>query len=100
MKIQIQFNDLSEVLEIQRESVLSGESLQSIAQSNGIRIGGACGGLGLCTTCRVKILEGESQLPRLSRSEKDFISKKLLFVGERLACQFSPSHDLKILVEN
>jgi len=74
-------------------------SLQDLALDEHLKLGGACGGMGLCTTCRVKILQGAELLPRMTRAEKDFRERRLLEADERLACQFSPEADLKISVE-
>lgn len=84
---------------IEKENVLDGESLQSLALDEGIKIGGACGGMGLCTTCRIAILEGAESLSRLTREEKNFRAQNLLKENERLACQCSPTTDVTILVE-
>ncbi len=74
-------------------------SLQDLAIDKHLKIGGACGGLGLCTTCRVKVLSGGDKLPRLTRAEKDFRERQLLEPDERLACQFSPDADLTCSIE-
>jgi ferredoxin len=81
------------------ENLIEGESLQSLALNEGIRIGGACGGLGLCTTCKVKVIEGADSLSRLTREEKEFRAQNLLKEDERLACQCSPTNDVTILVD-
>lgn len=77
---------------VSSEMVIDGESLQSLALNKGVRIGGACGGIGLCTTCRVTVLEGAEHLSRLTREEKDFRARNLLKEDERLACQCAPTH--------
>ncbi len=81
------------------ENRIEGESLQSLALNEGIRIGGACGGLGLCTTCKVKVIEGADSLSRLTREEKEFRAQNLLKEEERLACQCSPTSDVTISIE-
>ncbi len=82
------------------DELTDGESLQSLAMNEGVRIGGACGGIGLCTTCRIAVLEGAEHLSHLTREEKDFRQRKLLKENERLACQCFPIHqDALIRVE-
>ncbi len=81
------------------ETLVEGESLQSLALNEGIRIGGACGGIGLCTTCKVKVMEGADSLSRLTREEKDFRARNLLKEDERLACQCSPTNDITVLLD-
>lgn len=89
----------SERIVIASENQLEGESLQSLAFNEGIKIGGACGGIGLCTTCRVTVIEGEENLSHLTREEKNFRAQNLLKENERLACQCAPTSDVTILVE-
>lgn len=81
---------------INADDATEGESLQRLALEAGIRIGGACGGMGLCTTCRVEIREGASSLTPLTRAEKDFRSRGLLDETERLACQCATTGDVVI----
>lgn len=77
----------------------TGRSLQDLALDEGLSIGGACGGLGLCTTCRVQVIAGAEALGKLTRAEKEFRSQGLLKENERLACQIAPTHNLSIIVE-
>ncbi len=82
----------TETITLLTETLLDGESVQSLALNKDVRIGGACGGMGLCTTCRVTILEGAEHLSHLTREEKDFRARNLLKENERLACQCFPIH--------
>ncbi len=77
---------------VSKERLVDGESVQSLALNEGVQIGGACGGIGLCTTCRIIILEGAEHLSPLTREEKDFRTRNLLNENERLACQCAPTH--------
>ncbi|UCG73603.1 MAG: NADH:ubiquinone reductase (Na(+)-transporting) subunit F [Chromatiales bacterium] len=55
----------------------------------------ACGGGGTCGQCRCRILEGGGAiLP----TEESLISKREAREGERLACQVTVKHDMKIFV--
>jgi len=55
----------------------------------------ACGGGGTCGQCKCRILEGGgSILP----TEESLISKREAREGERLACQVTVKHDMKIIV--
>jgi adenylate cyclase len=74
-------------------------SLQDLAFDEGVIIGGACGGMGLCTTCRVVVSQGGEHLPPLTRAEKDFLAQKLLKPNERLACQIAPQCDLIVILD-
>lgn len=84
---------------ITKEKWLAGESIQSLVASAGIAIGGVCGGIGLCTTCRISVLSQTDSLTGLTREEKSFREKNLLKENERLACQCSPTADVSILFD-
>ncbi|MBC8043931.1 MAG: (2Fe-2S)-binding protein [Rhizobacter sp.] len=82
---------------VERAMLIGGESLQQAAFSAGLKIGGACGGLGICTTCRVKILSGDAGRP--TREEKEMYAKDLLPVAYRLACQTVPQSDVVAMID-
>lgn len=86
-----------ETIVVSKEVLIDGESLQSLALKESVKIGGVCGGMGLCTTCRVTILDGTDHLSRLTREEKDFRARNLLQENERLACQCFPIHHGAVL---
>jgi adenylate cyclase len=55
-----------------------------------------CGGRARCTTCRVRILETEGELPRPNLAEKRVLSRIHAPPGMRLACQTRPGFDVAI----
>ncbi|PYQ47304.1 MAG: hypothetical protein DMF59_19235 [Acidobacteria bacterium] len=55
------------------------ETLLDVARRTGAPIGNACGGIGICNRCRVRVVEGAENLTPPTRFEKDPES--------RLACQ-------------
>jgi 2Fe-2S ferredoxin len=57
-----------------------------------------CGGKGRCTTCKVIITEGESNLDDLTRSEKNYSREGALGPHERLACQAKIHGDVRLRV--
>jgi len=61
------------------------ETLLDVARRTGAPLGNSCGGVGICTRCRVRILAGaESLSPPTSvesRFSRDFAA------DERMACQ-------------
>jgi ferredoxin len=73
------------------------ETLQLIAERHGKIIGGVCGGNGLCTTCKVKILSGTTS--QRTSAENDLISSGELSSDYRLACQTKAFADVTVLVE-
>ncbi|ASQ90514.1 ferredoxin [Prosthecochloris sp. GSB1] len=64
-----------------------GEKLSRVAQENKAHVGYVCGGLGICQTCYVTILEGGGCLSEMTDVEKAFLSDRQIADGARLACQ-------------
>ena len=70
--------------------------LTALADSN-LFVPSACGGGGTCAQCKVKVLEGGGEiLP----TESTHITKREAAEGERLSCQVTVKHDMKIEVED
>ncbi|KAF3984301.1 MAG: NADH:ubiquinone reductase (Na(+)-transporting) subunit F [Methylococcales symbiont of Hymedesmia sp. n. MRB-2018] len=70
--------------------------LTALADAN-LFVPSACGGGGTCAQCRVKIHSGGGEiLP----TELTHITKREAAEGERLSCQVSVKHDMKIEVED
>ena len=70
--------------------------LTALADSN-LFVPSACGGGGTCAQCKVKVLEGGGEiLP----TERTHITKREAAEGERLSCQVTVKHDMKIEVED
>ncbi|MBT1704099.1 adenylate/guanylate cyclase domain-containing protein [Chryseosolibacter indicus] len=68
-------------------TIQTGESLLEASLRAGIQHLHVCGGKGKCSTCRVLILEGHSNLSAPNNKEKQ-LNKKLSFLPDiRLACQ-------------
>ncbi len=55
-----------------------------------------CGGSGLCTTCRVRILDGLSNLTPLSSKERIISRERGWDSSIRLACQVRPTGDVSL----
>ncbi len=68
----------------------TGLSLLEIATVHGVPHANLCRGRGRCGTCRVKILEAESELPLASDLEKKTLTRVHAPDGARLACQLVP----------
>lgn len=76
-------------------SVPTGGKLLGTLAENGLFVPSACGGGGTCAQCRVKIFEGGGAiLP----TEEGHINKREAREGDRLSCQVTVKHDMKIQV--
>ena len=65
-----------------------GKSLLALALANDIPLDHACGGVCACSTCHVKILEGEDALSPASEDEEDQLDEaRDVGVNSRLGCQ-------------
>lgn len=58
-----------------------------LIHENGIDWMHACGKKGRCTTCKMIVLEGESNLAPANDREELFLNQGRLVAGERLSCQ-------------
>ncbi len=77
-----------------RVSIQSGQSLLEAAQDSGIGLASICGGIGICTSCKVRLVKGV--LSPLTQDELAIFSDFEIESGFRLACQAYPLSDLTI----
>lgn len=77
-----------------RAEVNPGMTLLEAAQSAGVELSSVCGGIGACESCRVRLVEGD--LTPATLEERGLFSDEELSQGCRLACQASPTSDVKI----
>jgi uncharacterized 2Fe-2S/4Fe-4S cluster protein (DUF4445 family) len=77
-----------------RAEIAADETLLEAAQSGGIELASLCGGIGLCDSCRVRLVTGT--LSALTTEEGDYFTAAELAAGWRLACQAYPRSDIKI----
>lgn len=63
------------------------KSLLKIAQENNIKIKSICNGTPSCAECRVKIVEGDQNVPPPSKAELNLIGTSYFLDGRRLSCQ-------------
>lgn len=76
-------------------TVQGGQTLNEALDDNGISIRVACGGRGICGTCKLRVLEGGGQiLP----SEEACLDREELIDGYRLSCLIQIQEDMKIEV--
>jgi uncharacterized 2Fe-2S/4Fe-4S cluster protein (DUF4445 family) len=77
-----------------RVSIQPEQSLLDAAQDSGIDIASICGGVGICNSCKVRLIKG--QLSPLTQEEMAIFSDAEIESGFRLACQAIPLTDLTI----
>ncbi len=63
------------------------KSLMQIAHENQIDIKSICNGKPSCAECRVKIIEGTSNIPVPGKEELNLIGTSYFIDGRRLSCQ-------------
>ncbi len=77
-----------------RIEVECGTNLLEAAQRAGIELVASCGGLGICSTCKVRIPQGRVSEP--TESEIEELGREQLEAGFRLACQTEPLEDVRV----
>lgn len=88
---------------VDRDETIEAEDGQTILQAlldSGIEWMHACGGFCNCTTCRVKIEEGQDNVSDMQKDEENtlrrFQGKEVLEGPFRLSCQVTVHGDIKI----
>ncbi len=73
-----------------------GLSVLDISRVNRIPHASVCGGRARCSTCRVRVIEGNETLPLPSEAEIKVLKRVAAPANVRLACQLRPTADLTI----
>jgi adenylate cyclase len=77
-------------------NVPKGTSVLEASRSAGLPHKSVCGGRGRCTTCRIKVVSYEGQLPEAGVHEARALNRVGLDGSLRLACQLKPSSNLVV----
>jgi adenylate cyclase len=77
--------------------MLPGATVLETLRANGVPHASVCGGRARCTTCRIRILSGEAQLPAPAGLEAAALARISAGPGVRLACQIRPSADISVM---
>lgn len=85
--VNVSINDEKEI------KVPVGSKLLTALANNDLFVSSACGGGGTCGQCRVKIFSGGGAL---LPTEATYITKPQAQEGDRLSCQVTVKHDMKI----
>jgi uncharacterized 2Fe-2S/4Fe-4S cluster protein (DUF4445 family) len=77
-----------------RIEVETGIDLLTAAQKAGVDLVAACGGVGICGTCKVRLVSGS--LTPLTLSEEEQLHPQEISQGFRLACQAQPLSHVRL----
>lgn len=77
-----------------RVMVAEGTNLLDAARQAGVEIVASCSGIGICGTCKVKLVSG--RLSPLTPMEEDTLTKEEIAGGLRLACQAEPLSHVRL----
>lgn len=77
-----------------RAEIDPGMTLLEAAQTAGVELASVCGGVGVCDSCQVRLVEGS--LTPITLEEQSLFSDQEIDQGYRLACQASPTSDVKV----
>ncbi|HEY9075704.1 MAG TPA: ASKHA domain-containing protein [Anaerolineaceae bacterium] len=77
-----------------RVEVPAGTTLLEAAQKAGIDLVASCGGVGICGTCRVRVIQGS--VSPVSLTEQEALDADQVAAGFRLACQVYPQSDVRL----
>jgi adenylate cyclase len=77
-------------------AMLPGATVLETLRANGIAHASVCGGRARCTTCRVRVISGQAQLPPPAGLEAAALARIGAMPGVRLACQIRPSTDISV----
>lgn len=63
------------------------ESILDVARRAGVPLGNSCGGVGVCTRCKVRVLSDAANLSPATSIELRFSIARGFAADERMACQ-------------
>ena len=70
-----------------RAEARNDESILDVARRAGVPLGNSCGGVGVCTRCKVRVIDGAENLSPATSIEVRFGSSRGFAEDERMACQ-------------
>jgi ferredoxin len=63
------------------------ETVLDVARRAGVPLGNSCGGVGVCTRCKVRVVSGAENLSAPTSLEIRFGTSRGFAADERMACQ-------------
>jgi ferredoxin, 2Fe-2S len=76
--------------------VKPGTSLLASASAAGVDLMHSCGGIGACTSCRVRLLAGSKHLSDMGATEAEQLAESGILETHRLACQAAVFGDVAV----
>ena len=76
--------------------MLPGATVLETLRANGIPHASVCGGRARCTTCRIRVVSGQAELPEPAGLEAAALARIGATAGVRLACQIRPTADISV----
>lgn len=73
------------------------ETVLDVARRSAVPLGNACGGVGVCTRCRVTVLRGAENLSPPTSIEARFAAARGFAPDERMACQAVVRGDCEVV---
>jgi ferredoxin len=80
--VQVTFTPLGKTAEAK-----SDETLLDVARRAAVPLGNSCGGVGICSRCKVRVLAGAESLTPPTSVEARFAAARGFAEDERMACQ-------------
>ncbi len=80
--------------------VPAGLSILDAAENLGIQMRHDCGGFATCSTCRVFVHEGMSNLSEVDLDEENMLEEAKLSAPFRLSCQTKIAGDVVVVIDN
>ncbi|HMN60431.1 MAG TPA: ASKHA domain-containing protein, partial [Anaerolinea sp.] len=77
-----------------RIEVDANTSLLEAAQRAGVEMVASCGGIGICSTCKIRVPQG--RVSDLTETEVEELGPEQVAAGYRLACQTYPLEDVRV----
>lgn len=72
------------------------KNLLEFLKGQNVPVGSACGGQGLCASCKVTVVNGQKNLNPPNDRELDLIERNSLQKNERISCQCIIMGDIEI----
>ena len=78
------------------EAARNDETVLDLARRAGVPLGNSCGGVGVCSRCRVTVVEGADNLTPPTAIETRFGGVHRFGPAERMACQAVVTGDVTV----